>query len=96
VLLTGTVLANHTFPAIRQWLHPESFVIMVGPSTPLVPVLFRWGVDALCGTRVVDPRRLLLQVRQGVPYRRLEGVRRVSLLKSDWLRTQVKAGNIRK
>ena len=39
--------------------------ILVGPSTPMSPRLFEWGVDILAGSRVTDPEKVLHSIRQG-------------------------------
>jgi hypothetical protein len=57
VFITGTTLINKTLPRLLE-LSRGAFVALVGPSVPLSPVLFSYGVDLLGGTVVVDEERL--------------------------------------
>jgi uncharacterized protein (DUF4213/DUF364 family) len=54
VFITATALINKTLPRLLE-LSREAFVTLVGPSTPLTPVLFRYGIDLLGGIVVTDP-----------------------------------------
>jgi len=51
--------------------------MMLGPSTPLSPVLFDYGLDALSGSIVVDRDQLLTCISQGANFRQVRGVRKV-------------------
>lgn len=72
VALTGTSLLNHTFDDLRALCRPEAFVLLLGPSVPMVPLLFERGMDALSGTVVDDPARVLLSVGQGASFRQIK------------------------
>lgn len=72
IALTGTSLLNHTFDELLGLCRPESFVLLLGPSTPLVPLLFEVGVDALSGTVVDDAERVLRSVGQGATFRQIK------------------------
>ncbi|MRR29075.1 hypothetical protein EG834_01770 [bacterium] len=65
VAITATTLINHTFEGLLALCRPESRVMVLGPSTPLSPVLFDKGVDLLCGTIVTDPKAAFLGISQG-------------------------------
>lgn len=60
---------------------PRAYVLMLGDSVPLSPVLFEYGVDALAGIRVIDPQRALLCISQGANFRQIQGVKRPILEK---------------
>jgi uncharacterized protein len=79
--ITGTTLINHTLPDILGRLRPDCFRLMLGPTTPLSPVLFDHGFDVLSGVVVTDPERVLACVRQGAGFRQIEGRRLVSMVK---------------
>lgn len=82
VAITGAALVNHTLEGLLALCRPGSFVLVLGPSTPLSPVLFRYGATALAGTLVVDPAAVLRCISQGAAFRQIEGVRTVVMRSS--------------
>lgn len=83
VAITGMTLLNHTFEGLLNLCAPDAFVILLGPSVPLSPVLFKWGVDILCGSVVTSIDDVLAAVRQGANFRQVHraGVRLVTIAK---------------
>ncbi|MBW1815788.1 MAG: DUF364 domain-containing protein [Deltaproteobacteria bacterium] len=79
--ITGTSLTNHTWEHLMRLRDPAAYVVMIGDTVPLSPVLFDWGVDALAGTTVVEPALALRCVSQGANFRQIKGVRRVTMVK---------------
>lgn len=79
VAVTATTLLNRTLPTVLGCVRPDAFVMLLGPSTPLTPVLFRFGFDILCGTVVDDPDAVIHAVEQGAVTPQITGVRRVCL-----------------
>jgi hypothetical protein len=84
VALTGTSLVNHTFDDLMGLCRPDAFVLLLGPSTPLSPVLFDTGLSALSGTVVDDVPRVLLSVGQGATFRQIK--RRGGLRLLTWVK----------
>jgi uncharacterized protein (DUF4213/DUF364 family) len=84
VALTGTSLINHTFDDLIGLCRPDAFVLLLGPSTPLSPVLFEAGVNALSGTRVDDTEQVLFSVGQGATFRQIK--RRGGLRLLTWVK----------
>jgi uncharacterized protein (DUF4213/DUF364 family) len=82
VAVTATTLLNRTLPSVLAGVRSDAFVMLLGPSTPMTPVLFRFGFDVLCGTVVDDPRAVLRAVEQGAVTSQITGVRRVCLWRS--------------
>jgi uncharacterized protein (DUF4213/DUF364 family) len=72
VALTGTSLINHTFDELLGLCRPDAFVLLLGPSSPLTPVLFELGVSAVSGTRVIDADRVMRSVAQGATFRQIK------------------------
>ena len=64
VLITATALVNGSLPRLLE-LGRDAFVVLVGPSAPLAPVLFDHGVDAVSGFVVVDTGAALRTVMEG-------------------------------
>lgn len=79
VAITSSTLVNHTLDELLRLARPEAKVMLLGPSTPLTPLLFDYGVDLLSGVEVVDIEATLTSVIQGVTFRRMEGIRRVTM-----------------
>ena len=65
VAITGTTLMNHTIDGLLALCPAHARVMLLGPSTPLSPVLFDLGIDILSGTLVVDPTPVLPVIAQG-------------------------------
>ena len=78
--LTGTSFVNHTVESLLD-LSKNSFVVIVGPTTPLSPVLFDCGVDILAGVKVVEPNKTIRSISQGAIFSQVEGVRLVTMAK---------------
>ncbi len=72
VALTGTSLLNHTFDDLLPLCRRDAFVLLLGPSVPMAPVLFEAGVKALSGTVVDDPAQVLLSLSQGATFRQIK------------------------
>jgi len=79
VAISGSALINHTMESLLARCRRDSLVVVLGPSAPLCPVLFDYGVEVISGTLVVDPARALRSVSQGAVFRQVEGVRLVTM-----------------
>lgn len=81
VAITGTALLNHTFDGLIELCRPEALVVVLGPSTPLSPLLFERGVDVLAGSVVEDATSVLQAVSQGATFQQIRkrGVRLVTM-----------------
>ena len=83
IAITATTLINHTFDDIMAARRPDSYCVLLGPSTPMSPILFRNGINAIGGTLVQDMNCVFRMASQGVPYRKLRGISHVTVLKED-------------
>ena len=79
VAMTASTLINHTMDGLLGLCRPDATVMILGPSTPLSPRLFSYGVNILAGTRVVDEAAVLRTVGQGASFQQVEGVRLVAI-----------------
>jgi hypothetical protein len=80
VAITGTSLINHTFEELMGLCRPDAFVLVLGPTAPLSPVLFSYGVDVISGTLVTEPETVLRYVSQGASFRQIKRSKGVKLL----------------
>jgi uncharacterized protein (DUF4213/DUF364 family) len=64
VAITATTIIDKTFDDLISFCRPGSTVIMLGPSTPLSPVLFDLGVNVISGTRVLDVQATMIGIAQ--------------------------------
>jgi uncharacterized protein (DUF4213/DUF364 family) len=79
VAISATTLINHSLSGILQKCRKDSFRIMLGATTPLSPVLFDYGLNALCGIQVTDAPTVLRYIQQGAIFRQIEGVKLVCI-----------------
>jgi len=83
VALTGSALVNHTLDDLLALCRPDSHVMVLGPSTPLSPVLFQHGATIISGTKVIDEAAVLRTVGQGASFRQVSGVKLLTLWNSS-------------
>lgn len=85
VAITAMTIANRTLEGLLRLRSPQARTILLGPSTPLSPLLFNYGIDALCGAVVTDIEPVLLSVSQGGNFRQVHqaGVRLVNMINLD-------------
>jgi len=79
--ITGTAFINHTLEKLLD-LSRASFIVMVGPTSPLSPILFDYGVDVIAGVEVVDPGKTIRSISEGAIFSQVEGVRLVTMAKA--------------
>jgi len=79
--ITGTAFTNHTIEQLLGLCRAETYVVILGDSAPLSPVLFDHGIDAISGTKVTDPELTLRCVSQGSNYQQIKGVRKLTMVK---------------
>jgi len=77
--ITGTAFINHTIEHLLSLCRPDAYVVVLGGTAPLSPVLFDYGVDAISGTKVDQPEVVLHCVSQGATFRQLKGVRLLTM-----------------
>ncbi|MGC8658703.1 MAG: Rossmann-like domain-containing protein [Desulfomonilaceae bacterium] len=72
VSLTGTAFINHTIEDLLG-LCKDSYVVLTGPTSPLSPVLFDFGIHAICGTKVVNVENVERFVMQAAIFKQIKG-----------------------
>jgi len=81
VVITAMSLLNDTFESLVRLPRADAFVLLLGPTTPLSPVLFDYGVDAISGTVVLDIPTVLAGVSEGANFHQIKGKQLVTLLR---------------
>ena len=84
VAITSSALINHTLDGLLALCSPDALVMMLGPSTPLSPMLFDHGVTILSGARIVDEAAVLRTIGQGASFPQVEGVRLLTFRRDAW------------
>jgi uncharacterized protein (DUF4213/DUF364 family) len=66
VIITGASLVNDTLEKLMQVVPEKAKVILVGPTSGLIPdVLFSHGVDIIGATRITDSDKMMELVAEG-------------------------------
>jgi uncharacterized protein (DUF4213/DUF364 family) len=77
--ITGTAFTNHTLEYLLKLCTPRAYIVILGDTTPLSPILFDYDVDAVSGTKVVNPELALRCVSEGANFRQIKGIRRLTM-----------------
>ncbi len=81
VAITGTAFTNHTIDQLLELCDPKAYVIILGDTTPLSPILFDYAVDAISGTKVINTGLALRCVSEGANFRQIKGTRRLTMIR---------------
>lgn len=83
VAITGMAMVNHTIEGLLSLCGPQATVLVLGPSTPLSPVLYDYGVTMISGAIVTDIEPVLNTLSQAGNFRQIHhaGVRLVTMTK---------------
>lgn len=77
--ITGTAFTNHSIERLLSFCNPQAYVVILGGTAPLSPLLFDYGINAISGTKVIDPETVLCCVSQGATFRQLKGVQLLTM-----------------
>jgi len=77
--ITGTAFINHTIERLLLLCNPIAYIVLLGGTAPLSPVLFDYGISAVSGTVVVNPETVLRCVSQGATFRQLSGIKLLTM-----------------
>jgi hypothetical protein len=80
--ITGTSFINHTLEGLLS-LCKGAYVVLIGPTSPLSPILFDYGINAICGSKTIDPDQLIRSISEGATFKEVKGVKLLTLKKND-------------
>ena len=79
--ISATTLINHTLENVLDFCRDDAFKVMIGPTTPMSPVLFDYGIDVLAGSKIYDPQGIIRGIEQGGNFRQLHGIKVLTMRK---------------
>ena len=79
VAISGTTFINHTFESVLESCRKDAFKVMLGASTPMIPLLFDYGIDVLSGSRTIDPDLVFRCISQGATFKQISGIKLLSM-----------------
>jgi uncharacterized protein (DUF4213/DUF364 family) len=83
VLITSTVLLNHTLPSVLAHCRRARRIALIGPGAGCVPqVLFGQGIHTIGGSWISDARGFTRALRAGQPWR--TSARKFVVRAEDW------------
>ncbi len=81
IAITGTAFINHTIEDLLSLCSPSSLIMVLGPSTPMSPLLFDHGISFLSGSRVIDEESAITTIQQGASFPQVKGTRLFTMVK---------------
>lgn len=81
VAISGTTLINHTLENILKFCRTDAFKVMLGASTPMLPLLFDYGLDVLSGSKIIDADAATTSISQGATFKQINGIKLLSMRK---------------
>ena len=85
-VISATALINHTLQRLLE-LGNNGINVVLGPSTPLSPILFDFGADILAGVKVHNKNAIVRSITQGAKkFKLLRGLEPVCLYKDKNLK----------
>jgi uncharacterized protein (DUF4213/DUF364 family) len=87
VAISSTALINHTLEDYLALCKKDAIVMLIGPSTPLNPLLFEFNIRILSGILVEDKSQVIKAVSQGAIFRQMQGVKRMVMIKPQFRST---------
>ena len=81
--ITSMTLLNGTLDELLALRRPNARILLLGPSTPMHPLLFDYGLEMLSGAAVTAIDPVLHQIQQGAVFRQVRkaGVRLVTMVR---------------
>lgn len=86
IAISASTLINHTLENLLEFSRKDAIVMLIGPSTPLSPLLFEFNIGVLSGILVENERQVLNAVSQGAIFRQMQGVKKMVMIKPQFRR----------
>ncbi len=79
VAITATTISNKSLATILSGCSAAATKLIVGPSTPVSPIMFELGFKYVAGTIVKDKKVVRQGIVEGLAFKQIQGVRHVIL-----------------
>jgi uncharacterized protein (DUF4213/DUF364 family) len=76
--ITGTSFINHTLEGLLA-LCKKAFVVLIGPTSPFSPILFDYGIDVICGSKIIEVEKVIRSISEGATFKEVIGVKLFTL-----------------
>lgn len=63
-IIAGEAVVYHSLERYLKWAEP-SYAIVFGPTTPLSPLLFKYGADQIGGIKIINENRVATAIAAG-------------------------------
>ena len=83
VAITATTVSNKSLAGILSHCSHSASKLIIGPSTPLSPIMFKLGFDYIAGIVVKDKNLARQGIEKGLAFKQLQGVKHVILRDND-------------
>lgn len=80
IAVSSTTLINHTLLPLLRLCPEQSIKMLLGPTTPMADTIFDFGIDIVCGSKVVDEQTALRSISEGANFRQLKRTGSVRLI----------------
>jgi len=81
VAMTANTLITNAAERYISLCSSAALKVMLGPSTPMSPILFEHGLDILAGVRITDVDTVQRFLSQGASFSQVHGVEKITLTK---------------
>jgi uncharacterized protein len=98
VFMTGLTLVNGTFGEVVRRTPNAAIRVIMGPTVPLTPSLFRLGLHWLGASRIADAQKALRYFGMGggsIMYAPQGALEKVNIGENTWIKNSPPAGNLR-
>jgi uncharacterized protein len=80
IAISALTLINHALEKFLFLCRENALVILIGPSTPLSPILFELNKGILYGILMEDEEQVVKAVSQGAIFKKMQGIKRVEII----------------
>jgi len=77
IVITASAFVNGTMEDLLK-LTGNAYVVLMGATTPMSKDLFQYGVNALCGVEITNPRQVAEGVKNGKSFKYMNGLKRLT------------------